>query len=439
MTMPHMRRTACATLAVFSAIFVPGAAWCGGLAAAADRQGSVHVRPLVVAEAQSRHSTGNRGAKPQSPAPSAEQQLPPRIPFTAAEDEAAAIPGIPNARFWMDSETDFKNALPAQPGPWLVLSSGGGDGAFGAGLLVGLSAAGKRPDFAVVSGVSTGALMAPFVFAGSRYDEALKKAYTTVTAADVFEAGGSTGESFVNSWPLRDFIDKEMTPELMADIAAAYHAGRRLFVVTTNLDAERFVVWNMGAIAAHGGEDARKLFVKVLLASASVPGAFPPVLIDVEADGKRFAEMHADGGLGGQFFVAPPALMATTSDYRLPATALYVVVNTGLERDFKVVERFAPSILTQAVGAAVKVDTRLMLTLSYAAAKRSGIPFNVASIPASFDAPSRGAFDPKYMGALFQVGYEQGRSENPFSPEPPPYPNGSTSRPSSHIEKTGAN
>jgi Patatin-like phospholipase len=439
MTMPLKRRTSCAAFAVFSAIFfVPAAAWCDGLAITGGGQGSANVRPLLVAQAQTKHSAASRGTKAQSPAPSAQQQLPPRIPFTAAEDAVATIPGMPNARFWMDSETDFKNALPAQPGPWLILSSGGGDGAFGAGLMVGLSAAGKRPDFTVVTGVSTGALMAPFVFAGRRYDEALKKAYTTVTAADIYEAGGSTGESFVNSWPLRDFIDKEMTPELMADIAAAYRDGRRLFVITTDLDAERFVVWNMGAIAAHGGEDARKLFVKILLASASVPGAFPPVLIDVEADGKRFAEMHVDGGLGGQFFVAPPALMATTSDYHLPATALYVVVNTGLEPDFTVVERFAPSILTQAVGAAVKVDTRLMLTLSYAAAKRGGVAFNVATIPASFDAPSRGAFDPKYMGALFQTGFEQGKSDSPFSPEPPPYPSG-PSRAPSHIEKTGAN
>lgn len=444
MTMPHQRWTACAALAVFSAIFVPAAGWCEGLATTADRQGSANVRPLLVAQqAQTKHSTASRGAKAQSPPPSAQQsaqqQLPPRVPFTAAEDAVATIPGMSNARFWMDSETDFKNALPAQPGAWLILSSGGEDGAFGAGLLVGLSAAGKRPDFTVVTGVSTGALMAPFVFAGSRYDEALKKAYTTVTAADVFEAGGSTGESFVNSWPLRDFIDKEITPELLADVAAANRSGRRLFVITTDLDAERFAVWNMGAIAEHGGEDARKLFVKVLLASASVPGAFPPVLIDVEAGGKRFAEMHADGGLGGQFFVAPPALMATSSDYHLPATALYIVVNTGLEPDFKLVERFAPSILTQAVGAAVKVDTRLMLTLSYAVAKRSGIAFNVATIPSSFDAPSRGAFDPKYMGALFQTGFEQGKGESPFSPEPPPYPSGIGLRPPSHSEKTGAN
>jgi hypothetical protein len=438
MTLPHKRWGVCAGAAIFSAVFVPAALsaeW------APNRHDGQNPQPLLVAEAQARHSTGKNSVKSQSPASSGsgQSQLPPRTPFTAAEDAVATIPGIPNARFWADSEADFRNALPAEPGPWLALSSGGEDGAFGAGLLVGLSAAGKRPDFAVVTGVSTGALMAPFIFAGSRYDEAVKKAYTTVTPADIFEAGGSTGESFVNSWPLRDFIAKEITPELMTDIAAADRGGRRFFVVTTNLDAERFVVWNMGAIAAHGGDDARKLFVQVLLASASVPGGFPPVLIDVEADGKRFAEMHADGGLGGQFFVAPHAFMATTSDYRLPATALYVVVNTGLERDFKVVDRFAPSILTQAVGAAVKVDTRLMLTLSYAVAKRSNVPFNVASIPPSFDMPSQGSFDPKYMSALFQVGFEQGKGENAFSSEPPPYPSGAPKPPPNHTEKTGAN
>ena len=282
---------------------------------------------------------------------------------------------MPDARFWADSVDDFKNALPQQPGPWLILSSGGSDGAFGAGLLNGLTAAGKRPDYTVVTGVSTGALMAPFAFAGPRYDEALRKAYTTITAADVFEAGNTTGESFVDSWPLRDIIGKQMTPELFDDIAAEHRRGRRLFVVTTDLDSGRSVVWNMGAIAVHGGDDALKLFRSVLLASASVPGGFPPVMIDVEANGKRFQEMHVDGGLGGQFFVAPAALMASTSDYRLPATQLYIVVNTELQREFSVVDRFAPKILTQSIGMAVPVDTRLMLDRSYVAAKRSGVAF----------------------------------------------------------------
>ncbi len=235
--------------------------------------------------------------------------------------------------------TAFNNALPAKPGPWLILSSGGEDGAFGAGLLNGLSASGKRPDYSVVTGVSTGALMAPFAFAGPRYDDALRDAYTKITSADVFEIG-ATPESFVDTWPLKDLIAKEITPALMADIAAQYRAGRRLFVITTDLDAERSVVWNMGAIAAHGGEEALNLFRTVLLASSSIPGAFPPVLIDVESNGKRFAEMHVDGGVGGQFFVAPAALMAATADYRLPATELDIVVDSGLQPDFAGGEAF---------------------------------------------------------------------------------------------------
>jgi hypothetical protein len=198
------------------------------------------------------------------------------------------------------------------------------------------------------------------------------------------------------------------------------------------------VIWNMGAIAAHGGKDALDLFRSVLLASTAIPGGFPPVLVDVEADGKRFQEMHIDGGLGGQLFVAPAPLMESTSDYRVPATELYIVVNSGLERDFKVVERFAPSILTQAVGAAVKVDTRLMLDRALIVAKRSGVPFNVATIPANFSAPSKGPFDPGYMGPLFQTGYDLGKSQSPFKTQPPPYPAQAVS-PSNHIEKTGAN
>jgi Patatin-like phospholipase len=394
-------------------------------------------RPQLVSQIRAKRGAPAKAQAPEAPGPKSSEP-PPRITYSAAEAVHAAVPGMPDARFWGDSPSDFKAALPMEPGPWLILSSGGADGAFGAGLLNGLTAGGKRPDYAVVTGVSTGALMAPFAFAGKQYDEALRKCYTEVTAADVFEAGSSTAESFVNSWPLRDFIDKQITAELLADIAAAHRSGRRLFVVTSDLDSQRSVVWNMGAIAAHGGEEAAKLFRKVLLASASIPGGFPPVLIDVEADGKRFQEMHVDGGLGGQLFVAPPSLMASTSDYRLPATQLYIVVNTGLQREFKVVDRFAPTILTQSIGMAVPVDTSLMIDRAFIAAKRSGVPFNVATIPVSFDAPSKGPFDPNYMKALFQIGFDQGSGSTAFAARPPPPPSGPTPQPS-HIQKTGAN
>jgi predicted acylesterase/phospholipase RssA len=402
---------------------------------AAAQDGNAPARKAPAHKA-SAHKTALAKAPAAQPQPQA-KQLPPRIPFTAADEIAAAIPGMPDARFWADSVADFTAALPPQPGPWLALSSGGADGAFGAGLLNGLSEAGKRPDYAVVTGVSTGALMAPFVFAGSRYDDALRAAYTKITAADVFEVG-STGESFIDSWPLKDLIAKQITPALLADIAAAHNNGRRLFIVTTDLDAERSVVWNMGAIAVHGGDAALKLFRDVLLASSAIPGGFPPVLIDVEANGKTFQEMHVDGGVGGQFFVAPAAVMAATSDYRLPATALYVVINTGLQPDFQIVARSTPSILTGTVGAAVKVDTRLMIDRAYLVAKRSGIDFNIASIPASFNVPSRGPFDPDYMSALFQLGESQGKSATPFANEPPAYPGRPIVAPIDPA-KTGAN
>jgi predicted acylesterase/phospholipase RssA len=423
-------RTMCVATALLSVLILAPA-----VAPPATAQGTGHPRSI-----RPREAVHARPRKVPSPPPLAAvnpKQLPPRTPFTAAEDAGATIPGMPEARFWADSTTDFNNALPTKPGPWLILSSGGEDGAFGAGILNGLSASGKRPNYTVVTGVSTGSLIAPFAFAGPKYDDALRDAFTKITSADVFEIG-ATPESFVDTWPLKDLITKEITPALLADIATQYRAGRRLFIVTTDLDAERPVVWNMGAIAAHGGEQASNLFRNVLLASSSIPGAFPPVLINVESGGKNFAEMHVDGGVGGQFFVAPAALMAAKSDYRLPATQLDIVVDSGLQPDFEVVQRSTESILAQSVGMAVKGDTRLMLDRAYLLARRSGIGFNVASIPPSFNAPSRGAFDPDYMKALFQTGYDMGKGATPFSTVPPPYPGAPAAPRAQDPEKTGA-
>jgi hypothetical protein len=414
-----IRRTICSgtALALVALPLLVPAVWpfAGATAHAQNAQAPMRRRAVV------------QRAKPAPAAPAAAsaqpRKLPPRIPFTAADDAAAVIPGMPDARFFADSAADFAKAVPSQPGPWLILSTGGSDGAFGAGFLNGLSAAGHRPDYAVVTGVSTGALMAPFAFAGARYDDALKAVYTQTTAADIFEVGG-TGESFLDTWPLKDLIAKQITPALLADIAAAYNSGRRLFVVTTDLDAGRSVVWNMGAIAAHGGGDALKLFRSVLLASGSIPGAFPPVLIDVEGNGKHFQEMHVDGGVGGQIFVAPPALMNSNSGYRIPASALYLVINSALQPQFNVVDRSTPAILAQSVGMAVKTDLRMLIDRTFVASKNSGVGFNIASIPASFTAPSRGPFDPNYMKALFKSGYDQGNSANPFATAPPAYPGG---------------
>ncbi len=198
----------------------------------------------------------------------------------------------------------------------------------------------------------------------------------------------------------------------------------------------------MGAIAVHaqkdGGDAAIKLFREVLLASGAIPGAFPPVLIDVEGNGKKFQEMHVDGGVGGQFFVAPPAAMESNSGYKIPATQLYIVVNSSLTPEFDVVERSTPLILAQTVGAAVKVDLRLMLDRAYVAAQNSDVGFNVATIPESFNAPSRGAFDPKYMKALYDVGYDQGKGANAFAPAPPAFSGGPAVSPADPSPKPNA-
>jgi hypothetical protein len=358
-----------------------------------------------------------KAARPQ-PSPAAQKPvIVPRQDFTAAEQSVAAIPGIPDARFWADAPDAFVRALPQVPGPWLVLSTGGEDGAFGAGLLAGWDAAGTRPDFSLVTGVSTGALMAPFVFAGRKYDGPLRAAYTTVNATDIFEIGGK-GESLLDTWPLKELVEKQFTRELMADIALEHERGRRLFVLTTNLDAGRPVAWNIGAIATRRDQQALNLIRSILMAAISVPGAFPPVLIEAKAGDTHFHEMHVDGGLGAQFYLAPDALQVSTSSYAIPATALYLIVNMKLGDDFQVTERSTLGILGRTVAAAIRVVTRNAVDRAYVVAKRSGVPFHLAFIDQAFSAPSRGPFDSDYMKALFEFGYALGKGGLAFRDEP---------------------
>ena len=227
-----------------------------------------------------------------------------RVPFTQDEQDHAKILGMSNARFFADREQDFLAAVPKEPGAWLVLSGGGADGAYAAGVLNGWTERGERPQFSVVTGVSVGAMIAPFAFLGSDYDQRLREIYTTLNAGDVFE-DTDTPESLLDTWPLAETIAKQTTPELLKAIAEEHKKGRRLLVATSNLDSERISIWDMGAIAEHGGEDGLELFRKVLLASSSVPGLFPPVNFDFDFNGRCLREVHLDGSVGGPFFLAP--------------------------------------------------------------------------------------------------------------------------------------
>ena len=342
-----------------------------------------------------------------------------RTEFTLADEAVAKVPGLTaDVRFWGDSVADFERALPAEPGAWLILSTGGEEGAYGAGFLNGWAATGTRPEFSVVTGVSTGALMATYVFAGGKYDEELHQVYTTISATDIFEVG-ATPESLTDAWPLAKTIEKRVTPEMLAAVAAGHQKGRRLFVLTTNLDAGRPTVWNMGAIAAQGGDAALKLFRQVLLAAASVEGMFPPVYITVEANGRQFQEMHGDGGASGPLFFGPEPYLAPSSPLRLRSTGLYAIFNGKLTTEFYLPSRTTAGILGRSIGIALKAGGRLQLALAGLAAQKAGIPFNVTYVDEGFDQVGRGLFDPKYMNALYDYGLAQGRSDNRFRAGPP--------------------
>lgn len=381
----------------------------GQLSSQAKKKAAKKAPARASAKAPARAAPGKSHTRP---------ELPARTPFTTADQDVAVIPHIPDARFWADSESEFLRAIPQIPGPWLALSTGGEEGAYGAGLLGGWSKAGTRPEFTLVTGVSTGALIAPFAFLGPKYDEALRDSYTTINSTDVFEIGGK-GESMLDTWPLRALLAKRITPELLKAIAAEHARGRRLLILTTNLDAGRPVAWDIGAIASRGDKQALDLVRNVMMAAISIPGAFPPGLIEVEANGRKIQEMHVDGGLAAQFYLAPDSVLASTGTAQLPTTGIYIVANMKLVPDFSLTQRDMLAIIGRAVSTAIKYMTRAAIDRAYATAKRNGIAFHVSFIDQDFSAPARGAFDPDYMKALYQAAFTKGQGPAPFLSEPP--------------------
>jgi hypothetical protein len=367
--------------------------------------------PLTVPELQwaPAHAQTKKKVEKKAAAPKEQE----RAPFTAEDENAAVVPGIPDARAWGDSETDFARLLPTASGPWLAISGGGSDGAYGGGVLAGWSEAGTRPEFAVVTGVSIGSLVAPLAFLGSRYDDEIRKNFTTISAADIFE-DRMTRDSLVDYWPLRGLIEQRATPKLLAEIAAEHARGRRLFVVTTNLDAGRRVVWNMGAIAARGDDKALKLFRDVLLASSSIPGFFSPVGIEVEANGRKFQEMHSDGTITSPFFVVPESMFSANAKSRPPFSQLYVIVNSKLSPEFGMPGRSIPSVLGRSIAVALTTALRSEVMLVSVGAQRHGIALRIAHVDPTFNYPSRGLFDGKYMQALYDVGVAAGKKGTAF-------------------------
>jgi hypothetical protein len=348
-----------------------------------------------------------------------------RIPYTPQEQAVAIVPGFPDARVWADDPnivTRYAGINTRQP-TMLALSGGGADGAFGAGFLTGWTARGNRPQFTVVTGASAGALIAPFAYLGSGYDEVLRTVFASGEMENFLQfqgVSGLFGTGLFKAEPLKALIAKYVDANVLESVASEYRNGRRLFITTTDLDSQRTLIWDMGRIAASGHPGALDLFRKVMEASASVPGVFPPVLIDVEGNGKRFAEMHVDGGVTTNILLVPEAILLAKKPL-LPANVrprIYAIVNGKLGPYFEVVKPSTLQIAVRAFATSVRSNTRNTLLASYEFMKRRGWEMNLAAIDDNFPNQEKPGFDTGYMRGLFEYGYERGRSGQMWQQSP---------------------
>lgn len=357
-------------------------------------------------------------------------------PPPTGQAEQIQMLGIPNARFWFDAAPEAlereallmaeRQAARLPPGSggrlppanYLALSGGGDNGAYGAGLMVGWTASGQRPSFDIVTGISAGALIAPFAFLGSDYDPFLREVFTEVAPRDLILFRGRLsavlfGDSIADTSPLYTLIERYVDDDMLAAIAREYGKGRLLLIGTTNLDLGRPVFWNIGAIAASGHPDARELFRRILLASAAIPGAFPPVMIDAAADGRAYQEMHVDGGAAVQMFLYPTLLDARQfgrqGKFARERTA-WVVRNGRLDVEWAATNRSIISITGRSAAtllhfSAVNDIVRIAMTT-----QRDGVGFRLAYIGADFRDTREEPFDNRFMRALFDYGHAHGRA-----------------------------
>ena len=353
---------------------------------------------------------------------------PPRMnPLPGELAAQAEIPGMtevrmwsdqtpPHVEYWLNASDDVVRTrlggIMDREHNYLAISGGGSDGAFGAGLLKGWTDSGKRPEFTMVTGISTGGLIAPFAFLGPEYDQKLKEVYTSYSTSDLV-----TQRSYVNiirndaiadTAPLRAMIARYVDEEMMRAIAAERRKGRMLLIGTTNLDAARPVMWNVGDIAEIGTPEALELIHDVMLASASIPGAFPPVRITVEANGKRYEEFHVDGGVTSQVFFYPLGLDWRRVEEKLNVQGrpkLFVIRNARLTPDWETVDPRLGPIIGRTVSSLIRTQGIGDLIRLYLGSVRDGIEFHLASIPEDFENTSKEPFDRAYMNALFDRAY----------------------------------
>jgi predicted acylesterase/phospholipase RssA len=319
-------------------------------------------------------------------------------------------------------QTTANSAGPVKPRTILAISGGGVYGAYSAGVLKGWSESGTRPRFDVVTGVSTGALVAPFAFLGPEQDRQLEQLYTTMKLGDVlhrrFLPTILWSDSMADSAPLRKQIEKTVTPEILEQIAREHRAGRRLYIGTTNLDTMQPVVWDMGAIAAGNAPDKLTLFRNVMVATCSIPGLLPPVPIDIEINGVPVTELHVDGAITAPVFVPPCALSAERN--AATTRSIYVVVSGKVNVETRAVPRWIVNVFGASLDGLFLTGTRSDLQRIYVQARDAGAEFRFAAVAADFNAAQNSMdINPKVMKQLFEEGRRFAVTGFPWQRIPP--------------------
>ncbi|MBR0706236.1 patatin-like phospholipase family protein [Bradyrhizobium liaoningense] len=353
----------------------------------------------------------------------------PRTSYTASEASSARILNLADLRLYADAPIsrargDKRPVMLSGPQIYLALSGGGADGAYGAGVLNGWTETGTRPSFSIVSGVSTGALIAPFAFLGSDYDATLRDLYTSGVAESLLDAPNPLnaifGSSVFGNTRLRELVAKYIDAKLVDAVATEYAKGRLLFVVTTNLDSQRSVIWDLGRIASLRSLEGLHLFRDVITASASLPVVFPPMPVAAEANGKQFEELHVDGGVSAPVLTLPEAfLVQTAKPARIGDLQLFVLINNKVEREFQIVPNNTIEIAARSSSTMTKAQTRAIINSTYAFARRNKFEFNLTYIEGDRPASPSSGFDTAYMRALFQYGYDRARNNRLWSKSPP--------------------
>lgn len=346
-----------------------------------------------------------------------------------SEYEKANVVGYKkNIRYWGDETASFaylnlkkfkKNKSNHKRVDVLALSGGGENGAYGAGVLNGWSQRGDRPEFAVVTGISAGAIIAPFAFLGPKYDRVIKKLFTENSKENVFSPTPISallgGPAMGDTSPLRSALEAEIDDDFVAELAKEADRGRMLQIGTTNLDAQRPVVWDITEIAKFGHPDAKKLILDIILASSSIPGIFPPVLIDVMIDGKRYQEVHVDGGVTRQIFVYSSDLDIRRIERKLhisPQKNIWLIRNHKIDPDYSSVVLTLHDITERSFSTLIKYHGLSDMANIISLAKRDGFNVYITHVPKSFNVPLNDRFDQTYMNALYRVGYEKGGSRS---------------------------